>query len=274
MKIRVLSILSLLAVVTFPGRASDLVIQSGGALVCQDDLMVESGKITVTDGAVMVIDNASVSCQDFQLDSMSSLAATGTLSVSRYWINKSDFVKPSSLSIPKEISSISDVNLATGFGDTDGDGITDRGEGSFDANTNGVADFLDPSQAEPMAHIPVEWLASKGLPSDHSEDYGDSDGDGASNWNEYHAMTDPLDSNSLLKITEYIRNHPATGEVYLTWSSVNGRTYELQYSTNLLEVGAGFATTESGLDGAAVSTSVSVEEPLDPHGFYRIKVNP
>lgn len=264
----------LLAAVALSTQASDLIVQSGAALICRTNLTVESGKITVEDGAGMVIDNASVSCQDFQLDSDASLTAAGTLSVGRFWINESGFIKPDALEMPKAVSLLSETNLATGVGDTDGDGVTDRGEGSYDANANGVADFMDPVQSEPAAHIPVDWLAEKGLPTDHSLDDADSDGDGASNWSEYHAMTDPLDSDSLLAITEFIRNQPAAGEVTVTWSSVDGRTYELQHSTNLTETGSGFATKVSGLDGASVSTSVSISESSDHHGYYRIKVNP
>ncbi|WP_372809063.1 hypothetical protein [Pontiella sp.] len=261
-----------LVLLAAPVLAENLIVRSGGQLICRTNLTVSSGKITLEDGASMVIDAAAVNCRDFQLDSTASLAATGTLGVSGFWINDSGFVKSTALEMPKAVSSLSQTNQAIGFGDTDNDGISDRGEGSFDANANGVADFIDPAQAAPTAHIPVDWLVQMGLPTDHSQDHADADSDGTSNWSEYHAMTEPFDPDSVLAITEFAWNSPSTGAVAVTWSSVDGRCYELQYGTNL--TAAGFSTAASGLVGEDGTTTVSLPEASDRQGFYRIRVLP
>jgi hypothetical protein len=127
------------------------------------------------------------------------------------WINESSFEKPAGLDMPKVVSSISETNQATGFGDTDGDGISDR-----------VSDFIDPLQSDAITHVPVEWLAENELPTDHSEDHLDSDGDGASNWSEYPALTDPADPDSALAITEVTYDSPSAGEVTVVWNKGAG----------------------------------------------------
>ena len=81
------------------------------------------------------------------------------------------------------------------------------------------------------------WLAAHSLPSDGSADYADSDGDGMNNWQEYVAGTDPTDSNSFLSITA-ISNLPPSGVMgfVIQWSSITGKWYSLDRSTNLLSI--------------------------------------
>ena len=59
----------------------------------------------------------------------------------------------------------------------------------------------------------------------------DEDGDGENNLSEFHAGTDPRDSTSLLRILEV--NADGTGNYEVRFSSVVGRLYRLQFSSDL-----------------------------------------
>jgi hypothetical protein len=99
---------------------------------------------------------------------------------------------------------------------------------------------------------------------------GDDDGDGLTNLLEYKAGTDPADPNSVFKFISTAAN-PAGG-VRVEWSSVDGRLYTLQRSTDLLtgftDIVANIPATEpknSYLDTNAV--------PPAPY-FYRLRLQP
>jgi len=60
--------------------------------------------------------------------------------------------------------------------------------------------------------------------------YGDSDGDGSSDYTEWISGTDPLSSSSVFKLTKVIMEslYPV-----IRWSSISNRVYEVDWSTNL-----------------------------------------
>ena len=101
---------------------TNLIIRGGGSVICRTNLTVVSGGALIENGGSLALDGASVTCQDFQLDAGAALSASSssTLEVSDYWINQSDFVRPRILAMPKTVSSMSEANMAPGFGDTDG----------------------------------------------------------------------------------------------------------------------------------------------------------
>ena len=253
--------------------AGDLIVRTDGALLCRDELRVSSGRITIESGGEMSIAGATVIAQDVQLDAGASLHASGTLAVAGCWINESDFVQPDSLTLSNTVCSLSQTNLATGSGDTDGDGISDRGEGSFDVNANLVADYMDPSCSVACDHIPVEWLAAYGLATDGSADGTDSDRDGSSNWEEYHAMTDPGDPDSVLKITS-LDLDDASGEVAVTWKSVTTRTYDVEYGSTVDALTGEPSVAAAVVSGASNTTTTVLAAPGDGNGFIRVRVNP
>ena len=273
MRISIRAAMTVISLSLLNVQAADLVVRSGGALICRDDISVSAGKITVEIGGSMVIDGASVSSQDFQLDAGSALSATGSLSVAGRWINESAFVQPASLTLSNTICSISQANLATGCGDTDGDGISDRGEGSFDGNGNLLADYMDPTCTAACDHVPVEWMAVYGLATDGSADGTDFDQDGASNWEEYHAMTDPGDPDSVLKITSLSLDE-TTGEVAVTWKSVTTRTYDVAYGQTVAALSGQPSVAASVVSGASNTTTTVLAAPGGDSGFFRVKVNP
>ena len=94
----------------------------------------------------------------------------------------------------------------------------------------------------------------------------DQDGDGMSNQDEHLAGTNPLDANSLLRITGL-----ADGNHLLVWDSVPGINYQVLATTNLsVPMGA-----ISPLIQASNSSSSYFDAALDPaRKFYRIQVVP
>ncbi|MFT7173458.1 MAG: hypothetical protein ACI9NQ_001678, partial [Paracoccaceae bacterium] len=103
----------------------------------------------------------------------------------------------------------------------------------------------------------------------------DTDGDGSNDGSEMIAGTDPLDSTSLFKITS-ISKAPVTGDVTVTWKSVPGKNYRLEYSLDL-ESGSWLAV-DGGVIIPSGGTTTSYTDTAPPAGgmsrFYRAGVEP
>jgi uncharacterized membrane protein/predicted DsbA family dithiol-disulfide isomerase len=92
----------------------------------------------------------------------------------------------------------------------------------------------------------------------------DPDGDGLSNLSEFSAGTSPIDSKSILTIT----NETFSGDLFLiSWNSVSGRVYRVESSTTL---------TNWTVNGVVTSTApVSTWTDIAASGskkFYRVKL--
>ena len=125
--------------------------------------------------------------------------------------------------------------------DTDGDGIPDMWELQFAANLgllNGA---------------------------------GDNDGDGASNLEEFGADTNPIDPNSLLRVTSTTKA-TAVSPTTLIWSSSPTRQYRILSSTDLIapfpwpDIGLGLIAPDAG----AATTQV-LAATADPYRFFIIE---
>ena len=96
----------------------------------------------------------------------------------------------------------------------------------------------------------------------------DTDSDGSLDGAEAEAGTDPLDGTSLFRITRLVKD-PVTGFVTVTWSSVPGRSYALEYSSDMIN----WQEASSGIRAVGPGTS-----QLDPRAigegqrFYRVYV--
>ncbi len=96
-------------------------------------------------------------------------------------------------------------------------------------NVRLVGDTVDVGAYEfqsPVSAISYAWLFKHGLPTDGSTDYLDSDGDGASNWEEWRAGTDPFDPSSNLNILSI--KYSDLGRT-ITWRTVVGKKYFIRY---------------------------------------------
>ena len=93
----------------------------------------------------------------------------------------------------------------------------------------------------------------------------DGDGDGMSNGDEAIAGTNPLDANSSLRIVSF---SPAS---LLTWSSVSGRTYQVQATANLL---TNFIPLSGVVTGLAPTATFLDTSATNSQRFYRVRVLP
>src|SRR5207249_3782702 len=94
---------------------------------------------------------------------------------------------------------------------------------------------------------------------------GDEDGDGMNNAAEDIAATNPFSSASVLRITDIARATP--GSYTITWSSVAGKTYELETAP-----APDGAYTSIGSPVTATNTSTSETVSGTAPTFYRVRV--
>jgi sugar lactone lactonase YvrE len=95
----------------------------------------------------------------------------------------------------------------------------------------------------------------------------DPDGDGASNWQEYVAGTNPMDPTSVLQLTPMAPAPNFTVE----WPSVPGKTYQVKSATSLFSTN--WITTASNLAGTGQMMQLSdTNTPAPPARFYRVQV--
>ncbi|MGD1083198.1 MAG: hypothetical protein ABSA47_00445 [Verrucomicrobiota bacterium] len=93
----------------------------------------------------------------------------------------------------------------------------------------------------------------------------DPDGDGASNWQEYVAGTNPLDPKSVLEVSP-------SANFTIQWPSVYGKTYALETSTSLFSTN--WTVLSSNLPGTGQTMQIQdTNLPAPPARFYRVVVH-
>jgi hypothetical protein len=115
--------------------------------------------------------------------------------------------------------------------------------------------------------LPVDWqllyFGQSGV-----DPQADPDGDGMSTGGEYLAGTDPTDGDSALAFTAVAW---LSGTVQVRWRSVQGRSYAVQRSSQLL---TGYADVATGLEA---TPPVNVWDDVSAAGgpyFYRLRLEP
>jgi hypothetical protein len=120
--------------------------------------------------------------------------------------------------------------------------------------------------------LPESWKTTYGI----SNPDADADGDGQSNLAEYMAHTNPTNATSALQIIATQSN--ADGHFTITWSSVGGVRYRVQFTDNLAD---GFtdierdAVSEIDAQPAGESSTQSFTDASTPTNtvrYYRVKV--
>lgn len=99
----------------------------------------------------------------------------------------------------------------------------------------------------------------------------DTDADGAPDWAEFVANTNPNDPKSIFTASTDLQPTP-DGGLLIKWSSVVGKTYSIHRTTNLNQ---GFIALSTGLSATAPQNLYfdSTATNAGPY-FYRIQVNP
>jgi len=97
---------------------------------------------------------------------------------------------------------------------------------------------------------------------------GDTDKDGQSDWEEIRAGTDPTSAKSLLAIQSVALN--PDGARTITWSSVPGKIYQLEYKNSLNDtawVELGGATAQGPMASISDSSTSGTAQRL-----YRVRL--
>lgn len=115
--------------------------------------------------------------------------------------------------------------------------------------------------------ISYAWLQNYGLPIDGSADYLDPDGDGLNNFAEWRCGTNPTNQMSVLRLLD---SQKYNDFLILSWEGVSGRSYKIEFSTNLFAIPAFYplSTNILGINGTMTYTNVATNSPV----FYRIGV--
>ncbi|WP_193211083.1 type VI secretion system tube protein Hcp [Luteolibacter marinus] len=113
--------------------------------------------------------------------------------------------------------------------------------------------------------LPDAYESSVGLDPASSNHDTDSDGDGLLDTDEYRLGTDPRDATSFFQIMSS-QLDPDSGQLILTWPSVSGEEYQIDYSPDLATPFAPHATVIA----TGPQTTRSVPRQL-ASGFFRVR---
>lgn len=148
-----------------------------------------------------------------------------------------------------------------------------NGLGSFPKSTvTGLVTLADRSASTFNDGIPDSWRLRYfgSIYNLLSQASADADGDGANNWQEYVAGTDPTDAKSVLQVATDQAAASQTQDCVVHWPSVSGKTYLIERSSTL------FSPT-----WIPVSTNTGTGTDMEIHDttggavrFYRVQVVP
>jgi hypothetical protein len=184
-------------------------------------------------------------------DWLSLSATNGTLAVGAS-TNVTVFINQnaSSLAVSTNSDTIAFTNLSNGMGDTNW--------------PVSLAITLTPFQSWQLF-----YFGSTNSPI--ADPNADPDHDGMSNTNEFLAGTDPLDSSSVLAVTNVVRRG---NDLEIYWTMGSGRTNVLQRADRLRGTN-GFADVFTVLTVGSFTNYLDVGAVTNaPGGYYRVLVNP
>ena len=148
----------------------------------------------------------------------------------------------------------------------------DLGSGLVTGDLNRVQDAFGYWVDSDGDGIPDWWMIQyfghpTGEASDLSLASDDADGSGMSNLQDYIAGTDPTNANSVFRLSAAAT---ANSTISLTWPAVAGRSYQIQYKTNLDDP---VWLTAPGNISVIGSQGYYLAPAAQSHSFYRVLVS-
>ncbi len=164
------------------------------------------------------------------------------------------------------------VRVAEGeFGALDNDTNVLVGTTRTDQDRDFVG-FLDDLRIynEPLTDADIAIIALAGSGGGQPPVGGDSDRDGQSDEAEALAGTDPNDPSSVFRATAVANTD---GTVMVTWSSVAGKSYDVEYSVTLTaESWEVIGSVNDVADASASFQDDAAARTANPSGYYRVRV--
>lgn len=117
--------------------------------------------------------------------------------------------------------------------------------------------------------IPDSWESTHGMTNGVNDAVVDFDHDGASNYAEFMAGTDPTNANSVFEVT--VPQVTVGSPLVLQWSSVQDHYYTVQFSTNLLN---GWNTLLTNAVATPPMNTYNGSAVQGDSTFYRIRLDP
>lgn len=142
--------------------------------------------------------------------------------------------------------------------------------GLWPSQADGWGASLQRIELNAFGNDPYNWYPGAPTPGAPENLTLDSDGDGAPDWAEYRAGTDPLSATNVLRMLSVDTN--VAGRL-IHWQSVTGRTYSVEASTNLFGSGR-FTVLQAGVVGATPETQWVDPAATNAQRFYRVRVEP
>jgi len=150
-----------------------------------------------------------------------------------------------------------------------------KGNGKIDdlvVNTSSTTDYVTPTNFVPYGWLTFTGVVTNGAPESvlNAAEYGDADGDGMLNWQEFIAGTDPTNSASKFMIVSQVVSN---GKPYVSWlSSVNARApYRIESSTNLSN-GTWVDQAATTANGTGTNVWAPPTAPTNRATFYRLQI--